>query len=576
MKNSTVLVWGVLAFAFVCMGWFVTHTPMLADDYAFSSGPGKALNMLESIKNLYFNWDGRIGLYLINHTLLGAPKFLRDSISAIALPGILACVLYLLKSFSLEAKHTAWLLLLFFCCMIFIHPAFGQVFLWNTGKCYAFSALFAMVLTLPLVCLLREVGQGTTHTFNPWFRWLYPALCLFMGLTYYVDAGGLLVCQLYVIAFFLYRKKKIDTWLLASIVLSGIGIAVTVLAPGNFARAAVIDTPSSIATRLSFFIIYNARHLGLLYGLMAISLAALWFSFPQRPRGCNFFARLASSEEGTLLGMYTCASMAMLGVFLLSPVGRLPDRAITLSVVFFLVTHLLLLLLVKKHGTVKWAKGIKIVNLSLMCLVFLYVFAEFQNFRDAWRVEEQRAKSIQMSGMQHIKLKPLPIGFNSLYFMPEFDLSNDENHWINQLAAQYFGVQSVSILYPDCLYEFPLPDAPSISLRYKDGNFNVSVAEDSKVTQVDLFYFKLPRKRIFFLQDLSSFVMHNGPEWLRAFFIASIYTKQTIMLDNGAGTALPPDRRYEDGLPLFIGHEGEKIEGILLGRSSADPTGRQE
>ena len=72
---------------------------------------------------------------------------------------------------------------------------------------------------------------------------------------------------------------------------------------------------------------------------------------------------------------------------------------------------------------------------------------EFQTYADAWDTREAYILSKKESGMMNISLPPL----DGMGGVKEFDI--EAKHWVNQAAAQYYGVDAISVHSTSLDYE---------------------------------------------------------------------------------------------------------------------------
>lgn len=209
--------------------WYLSYlTPMHSDDFRY-----KMLGLgLQAHINQYLHWSGRlVADYLSPLILHIQSKPVRALVQACGLFALMAAVIRSAVSFG-DAHRAAtpqawWLAALVMLLFVLSMPDFGQAYMWVVGSA---NYLWPALLYSLLICLL--LGYVRTRRM-PWYA--YP-LAVLAGCTN-ENASVVVVCFVtLVLAWQCYVDKKPDARLVAVLVLTVLGAAVLLGAPGNYER----------------------------------------------------------------------------------------------------------------------------------------------------------------------------------------------------------------------------------------------------------------------------------------------------------------------------------------------------
>jgi hypothetical protein len=130
----------------------------------------------------------------------------------------------------------------------YYNPAFGETVLWLSGAC---SYLWSLVLVLACWLPFRLYAANPTFTMNRLQTILFTILALLAGCAQ-EHASFCMMISLFL--FFIYYRKclnvRIPVWAISSAVAAFTGFVVLMAAPGNFARAEVMNVANSAETGL--------------------------------------------------------------------------------------------------------------------------------------------------------------------------------------------------------------------------------------------------------------------------------------------------------------------------------------
>ncbi|MBQ7825310.1 MAG: hypothetical protein IJ337_03025, partial [Clostridia bacterium] len=230
----------VLLFAaiFALMLCLNAHTPLLMDDfdYSFSWSTGERLDgiadILHSQAAHYMIWGGRSVTHFLAQLFLYLGKPVFNAANA------LMYVLLLLEIYALaRRRETAWDWRLILVAHLLLFAAvefFGVAFLWLDGAC---NYLWGTAIALWPLLISRSEREGGFFDSDGIKGWLALPLCFIAGWTNENTACGILAAMLLLLVWDVYRSRKIRLWRIFALVMQAAGVAIMLLAPGNYARA---------------------------------------------------------------------------------------------------------------------------------------------------------------------------------------------------------------------------------------------------------------------------------------------------------------------------------------------------
>ncbi|WP_279483120.1 DUF6056 family protein [Aureimonas sp. SK2] len=248
--------------------------PLFADDVCRAIGAGP-LEALGEAAREYGQWTGRFLVTFATYLLLGdarAPSPVFDVLNTLAFLGLVALLAAALDRVRVRGRGSeapgalpAFTETLFLALALWWLPwSIGETALWTTGS---IGYLWAVVAELAVVVLaLRRDGDALV-------RWLLPPLALVAGSLY--EPLSIAVC-LFLAGLCALRWRRGGPMPLVALVAHAIGLLSTVLAPGNFVRAASLP-PSDPFDRLPAVLDLAGRlfDLGWLVPLALLALSAL-------------------------------------------------------------------------------------------------------------------------------------------------------------------------------------------------------------------------------------------------------------------------------------------------------------
>ncbi len=395
------------------------HTPLQMDDYDYriSWATGESVHGLADViasqAAHYRLWGGRSVVHAIAQLFLQADKRVFDVFNTLAYLALLLEIYALCKRPG--RRFCFSLLLAAHAALFFLVPFFGTAFLWLTGACnYLWGTALALLPLLllrrgrawpPLAFLCGLIAGWTNEN-------TAPAVLALVALRVFADAR---------------KGEKPRAWRLALLAGQATGIALMLLAPGNFARASGYAAEGSPAAELLARLLRAAAY-GVVYlGLLAV--AALLLSGLLRE--ADFDARRARA-----LWLFAGAAIAS-AAMIASPV--LSDRSYTGA--FALALAGALTLLSDFEASATSMAPARMAALPLAVCLMLYggygALRDVTAHEDAWNAQLARAEAAIISGEDEATLSSVP---SHSRFTMDIALSDDPALWPNAALSRALGI----------------------------------------------------------------------------------------------------------------------------------------
>ncbi len=420
--KSRLLTAALLAGVFALMLLLNVHTPLMMDDYdySFSWSTGERLagvgDILASQAVHYRLWGGRSVTHFLAQLFLYLGKPVFNVCNA-----AMYCLL-LLEIGALAGKKgkrfDAALLLAAHALLFFLTPFFGVAFLWLDGACnYLWGTALAL---LPLVIVRSEREGGFFDA--GWRRgWAALPVCFLAGWTNENTACGVLAALILLLLWDRMKGRRIRAWRIAALLLQALGVAVLLLAPGNFARAAEESGRGFVMEMLYRFAVASyclARYCGVILLLGAAALLAA-----RKKRISLRMEWLCVLLGGALLSTY-----ALIG----SP--QISDRSYT-SVMVLSICALLLAICDLAPRVKKLPAAIAV----MLCVAGAALgLAQVTVHESAWNAQLARIEEAKDADEQEAAIASVPSV--SRYTMG-IVLEESPDAWPNSTLGKYFGVR---------------------------------------------------------------------------------------------------------------------------------------
>ncbi|WP_270272226.1 DUF6056 family protein [Enterococcus faecalis] len=232
--NTKKLFMGLVISTFLIMLILNNLTPLLADDYVYLYKTKNWFTILADEYNQYVTWTERSVVHVIARIFLLLPKGIFNVFNALAYT-IVTYLVYRLTLQKQGEKYNSFRFIIIQVLFWLFIPAFGEVFLWETGSAnYLWGSLIILSF---LYVYHREIIEEHVFTKTKLMIFLMFALGILAGWCNENTSGGALLIVLGYLGWQFYTKRKLSLWMFTGVVGNIIGLALMVLAPGNKVRA---------------------------------------------------------------------------------------------------------------------------------------------------------------------------------------------------------------------------------------------------------------------------------------------------------------------------------------------------
>lgn len=399
------------------------HTPLMMDDYdySFSWATGERLagaaDVIASQAAHYRLWGGRS----VAHTL--AQLFLYWGKPVFNLANTAMYLLLLLEIAALarrRGQEIRWWTPLAAHMLLLTLPFFGTVFLWLDGAC---NYLWCTALALLPLLVARSEREGGWFDAGFAHGWLALPLCFLAGWTNENTACGVLAALLLLLVWDVYRGRTVRFWRVAALAAQALGVAVLLLAPGNFVRTGA-ESGRGLLLELAYRFAVTSYCLLRYAGIpAALTLLLLW-----RRRG-----KVACGEGLCLLG-----AAALLSAYALVGSPQISDRSFT-AVAVLTIAALLMAAQDGGKGLTR-RSGVCAAVLLAGCAAGVMVFAvwDVREQEMTWRTQMDAMEAAAAAGETDVTVASVP---KRSRFTMAILLENDPQAWPNSTLSRYYGVR---------------------------------------------------------------------------------------------------------------------------------------
>lgn len=311
----------------------------------------------------------------------------------------------------------------------FFTPRFGQNMLWLTGAAnYLYPIASILLLLLPYrLSILDEFSEPKGKNIFGIGMFILGIL----GGAGIENASGaaVLSCVLFLFYIKFVQKKEIDTWMKMGLLGVVMGYMFLLLAPGNYARAALIQDNRNIIYILFERFVYATNMLKYSLGVWAVIL---------------FFVVLPivlwqkNKKDSLIVCMYLVSALACNYAMVLSP--TYPPRSFLGTTVFLSIGILygIHIYINEKKNLVSLA-----IAFALLLLEFIPAIYDIYNINVKSNEREEYILREKENGNYDISLYPIASynKYNAIYDLE--DISEDTNHYINATISKYYGLEKV-------------------------------------------------------------------------------------------------------------------------------------
>lgn len=441
IRTVKVLVFLIVGFLMLLLNIL---TQLWADDFSLTYIFGTT-EKLRSIKdvitsqlNLYLTWGGRNVAHALTQIflLIGKPVF--NVINTIVYL-LFIYLIYLHSNFG-KKDNILWLFLIHFFLWTQL-PAFGQSILMLTGSCnYLWGITIVLLFLLPYRIYLT---QKTIFLNNKKIMGciIMFILGLIAGWTNENTGAAIVISLLIGNVYLIKKRKRIEFWMYAGEFGSILGFIIMIAAPGNYIRAEVAGmTGRTLWDKIGHLFVnivkYTANYFEYFAGLVIFGGFCFGIYFFVLKNKTQIIKRILLSY-GFLL--FICI-YSMIVVYDFPPRGWSSPCAFSLILIGNIFTEIdFCKVNVNFNRLRKYA-----FYLCFTTFLFSYVLA----FKDAVKVtiaaKEREAYIQEEKAKGNMDINCEIINFTNKHGCDIGDISTNQDYWINQSVAFYYGVDYIT------------------------------------------------------------------------------------------------------------------------------------
>ena len=423
MNRNVFIAIAVLIFALMLA--MNAHTPLMMDDYdySFSWHTGERLSgladLVRSQQAHYMLWGGRSVAHFLAQLFLYLGKPVFNAVNA------LMYVLLLLEVYALaKRRESVWdwrMLLAAHLLLFFAVEFFGVVFLWLDGAC---NYLWGTAIALVPLLIARSEREGGFFDAGSAQGALAVIPCFLAGWTNEnTGCAVLAVCAL-LILWDMLQHRKVRLWRFAAVIAQALGVALMLLAPGNFARAAEESSRGFVMEmiyRTAVVAYCTLRYAGIPMAIGAVSLVV----------AIRKKVRLRIERLCILIGGAVLSAGALIG----SP--QISDRTFT-SVIVLLAAALLVVMADIKAQPDRRSLHVGAALMLAAALGAVPAVFSVREHGEAWAQQQAKIEQAVQNGEEEVCIES--VASTSRYTMA-INLEQEAQAWPNSTMAKYFGIR---------------------------------------------------------------------------------------------------------------------------------------
>ncbi|MBR5301459.1 MAG: hypothetical protein IKU38_01320 [Clostridia bacterium] len=427
-KNRMIFV-GLLAAVLALIFALNMHTQLMMDDYdySFSWSTGDRLSgvadIIASQAAHYRLWGGRSVTHFLAQLFLFLGKQVFNAANAVMY------VLLLLEIYVLcKRRESAWdwrLILMAHLLMFGFIEFFGVAFLWLDGAC---NYLWGTALALVPLIIARSEREGGFFDSHGLCGYLAVPVCFFAGWTNENTACGVLGACALLLIWDVIRKRRIRLWRVLSLAAQAAGVAVLLLAPGNFARAGQEASRGFVMEmiyRAAVVAYCMLRYAGI---PLALTAAALFAAVKKK----------AGLRIGWLCVLGAAAVLSA-GALIGSP--QISDRSFTAVIVLLIAMFGSVMNDIKLHAD---ARSVRIgAALGLVCICLgVHAVSCVKAHEASWISQLEKIEQAAGRGDETVEIGS--VASSSRYAM-DIILAPAADQWPNSTLSKYYGIDIVGL-----------------------------------------------------------------------------------------------------------------------------------
>lgn len=395
----------------------------------------------------YFTWGGRTVAHVLVQFFLWMGKhvfnYFNAFISVVLVAEIYWCMNKGKITFNFQAKTICWI---FFMLWAFT-PGFAPVFFWLTSAC---NYLWTNVILLAF--LIPYIRKYYSFTENLYPNKLFTVFMFLFGIIAgWTNENSVCFVILTLLVFICKNRNEIEKWMISGLTGLIIGYMFLIFAPGNTARLMVEQSGGSNWLNVEAF----KTNLEMLVGIGYFQIFLWFFSL----RAIFSISRMKTYnvelKKEVLLAKTLCfLSFGMTAIMLFSP-GFPPRSGFSGTIMLIIGTGLLLRLQDDYRIELIQSSAKKL----LFCVGLLYfimtssatMFAFVETHKSMQNLLDETEKFSIETPDKVLQVKPLKEMDRNMELMtgfhiPGFELTEDENNWINVAFARYYGIKGVRMI----------------------------------------------------------------------------------------------------------------------------------
>ncbi|EHB6450818.1 DUF3329 domain-containing protein [Enterococcus faecalis] len=434
--NTKKLFMGLVISTFLIMLILNNLTPLLADDYVYLYKTKNWFTILADEYNQYVTWTGRSVVHVIARIFLLLPKGIFNVFNALAYT-IVTYLVYRLTLQKQGEKYNSFRFIIIQVLFWLFIPAFGEVFLWETGSAnYLWGSLIILSF---LYVYHREIIEEHVFTKTKLMIFLMFALGILAGWCNENTSGGALLIVLGYLGWQFYTKRKLSLWMFTGVVGNIIGLALMVLAPGNKVRATYFarstwSLPRKAMTGIITIFEQMKENLSLFLVILILLLV--------------LYAYISQDKKRVYLSVvYFISGIATMLVLIISPTALTYGRSYYGAVLFLIIAFSMSLPNYKVN--IRFSPIYSVLYVILACAFFMNVMAGVSDVilsklnltkQYSYLVEQEKKGNLNpvFPNVSYTNTTKYSAYSNHLLHVT---IHPEEN--VNRSVAKYYGLESV-------------------------------------------------------------------------------------------------------------------------------------
>lgn len=447
MTNYRSFIYLTIIFLYVL--FFAYNIPHFSNDYRYMLIEGtddrvtSVADIILSQYRHYFTWGGRTPPHVLAQLLLLSGKLAGALATALCFVLLIYLVNVLAKGSLLNPfKIDSTALLISFSLLYFCLRNFGEVLFMLVTSCnYLFTTTFVLLILMPFVKALESNNDDCTKSKGFVLKNIFIALMFLCGLTagWCNENTGFALCSMtFLYLVYMFRQKKLSSFMIAGFLGMCTGFLILVLSPGNAARMQMMESTGRFDYFSHIFTAIGVFNLSLLENLPLI-IAFLYLLFKVYKKGL-----IKKYRQSMLCTLYLFAiGFASLSVMIFSP--NFPARSATVFTVFTLVATLKLYYILKKEQVTVVNRSFFYSYSVVFSLYFLITATNslecLSRLNDEFYQRENSIKEQILDGKTDLVVKPFSVVSSRYIFVG--DIHADSNYFANKILSRYYKISSI-------------------------------------------------------------------------------------------------------------------------------------